>query len=142
MVALFTRAWIEMCVTVARVSSAYVALFTRAWIEIQAHAFHVPFSHVALFTRAWIEIFCLSLFFSSLASPSSRGRGLKYHDICRPTDNCRVALFTRAWIEMFISFFKLSQKSVALFTRAWIEIKNALVLSYHSCSRPLHEGVD
>ena len=23
--------------------------------------------------------------------------------------------------------------TVALFTRAWIEIKNALVLSYHSC---------
>ena len=57
LVALFTRAWIEInshpthiCATMC------VALFTRAWIEIPS--VHKPRRAytVALFTRAWIEI--------------------------------------------------------------------------------------
>ena len=34
-VALFTRAWIEIALTISRPSSRKVALFTRAWIEIE-----------------------------------------------------------------------------------------------------------
>ena len=54
-----------------------VALFTRAWIEMlaaKAEGGHIP---VALFTRAWIEIICISLISENNLSPSSRGRGLK-----------------------------------------------------------------
>ena len=34
LVALFTRAWIEIVGIVSACASEYVALFTRAWIEI------------------------------------------------------------------------------------------------------------
>ena len=34
MVALFTRAWIEIRHCITSLISCYVALFTRAWIEI------------------------------------------------------------------------------------------------------------
>ena len=37
LVALFTRAWIEMSAIAAPVTVRVVALFTRAWIEIPAH---------------------------------------------------------------------------------------------------------
>ena len=37
-----------------------VALFTRAWIEICYVGWCVQISDVALFTRAWIEIFKFS----------------------------------------------------------------------------------
>ena len=33
-----------------------VALFTRAWIEIQNYHIDYTYGVVALFTRAWIEI--------------------------------------------------------------------------------------
>ena len=33
-----------------------VALFTRAWIEINSYNFALLLAIVALFTRAWIEI--------------------------------------------------------------------------------------
>ena len=35
---------------------AIVALFTRAWIEISGSLFATGSFNVALFTRAWIEI--------------------------------------------------------------------------------------
>ena len=55
-VALFTRAWIEICKSIQSVQVNVVALFTRAWIEIQRH------SIIKTMKRE---------------SPSSRGRGLK-----------------------------------------------------------------
>ena len=33
-----------------------VALFTRAWIEMHVDIFRLVYDFVALFTRAWIEI--------------------------------------------------------------------------------------
>ena len=39
MVALFTRAWIEMPTSSSRSIRAGVALFTRAWIEIRRLSF-------------------------------------------------------------------------------------------------------
>ena len=38
--------------------SEIVALFTRAWIEMFMFIYQTPHCRVALFTRAWIEIFC------------------------------------------------------------------------------------
>ena len=81
------------------------------------------------------------------ASPSSRGRGLKYLQYFKSVTKLRVALFTRAWIEIrfvvsefgipkspssrgrglkyHITPLKDCYQHVALFTRAWIEIANA-----------------
>ena len=55
---------------------------------------------VALFARAWIEIFLHfnQSFFN--ASPSLRGRGLKYLLSSYLCLLCFVALFARAWIEI------------------------------------------
>ena len=56
MVALFTRAWIEMDGTKPFAEVYNVALFTRAWIEMIWAKLLLDFYPVALFTRAWIEI--------------------------------------------------------------------------------------
>ena len=55
-VALFTRAWIEISHLTGVLKSNVVALFTRAWIEIQSQVTDFVTQVVALFTRAWIEI--------------------------------------------------------------------------------------
>ena len=55
-VALFTRAWIEICEGCKEVGSWAVALFTRACIEIALIKAVYRLLRVALFTRAWIEI--------------------------------------------------------------------------------------
>ena len=55
-VALFTRAWIEIHLKRLKQYFIKVALFTRAWIEIvKEYGKNILFV-VALFTRAWIEI--------------------------------------------------------------------------------------
>ena len=54
-----------------------VALFTRAWIEIAQAINDLAAQIVALFTRAWIEIELLQMEYDTKQSPSSRGRGLK-----------------------------------------------------------------
>ena len=54
-----------------------VALFTRAWIEIAIFALLTAGISVALFTRAWIEIDILEKALQNYLSPSLRGRGLK-----------------------------------------------------------------
>ena len=91
-VALFTRAWIEICLkrlpSIKKRSPSLrgrglkyytvlptkcqelVALFTRAWIEISRAVINFVSPSVALFTRAWIEIFNSSLHF--------------IHNSCRP----------------------------------------------------------
>ena len=61
---------------------------------------------VALFTRAWIEMTCGIIAYGRNASPSSRGRGLKYHNASSPLYIRPVALFTRAWIEIRIIIYK------------------------------------
>ena len=55
-VALFTRAWIEMKCLFYCHTLKIVALFTRAWIEINLYSLVDGQTYVALFTRAWIEI--------------------------------------------------------------------------------------
>ena len=97
-----------------------VALFTRAWIEISRYSVIGNLYCVALFTRAWIEITSLPTVLNTVASPSSRGRGLKL------------------WYSLHISVVSC----VALFTRAWIEMLIELFLTEFIRSRPLHEGVD
>ena len=55
-VALFTRAWIEIYRLLYCGIISTVALFTRAWIEIIINGGGIVPPPVALFTRAWIEI--------------------------------------------------------------------------------------
>ena len=104
---------------------------------------------VALFTRAWIEIFLSFHCLYYNASPSLRGRGLKYRWNVLLRFKPKVALFTRAWIEIILYNTKYLKRLrrplyegvdwniqiilavclsvlVALFTRAWIEM-----LPYH-----------
>ena len=65
-------------------------------------------------------------------SPSSRGRGLKFPRRAIRHGYCWVALFTRAWIEMPESCTAALYSAVALFTRAWIEItRQAAQLKQH-----------
>ena len=78
LVALFTRAWIEIFIPKFYIFFFVVALFTRAWIEIRDIELEEALKRVALFTRAWIEI--VAEFY----------KNKKY----------LVALFTRAWIEI------------------------------------------
>ena len=62
-----------------KIKTAIVALFTRAWIEISAEKNRIDKTSVALFTRAWIEItFSEQTINVGDKSPSSRGRGLKF----------------------------------------------------------------
>ena len=56
LVALFTRAWIEITEEPIPHLITLVALFTRAWIEIALTVTENITEAVALFTRAWIEI--------------------------------------------------------------------------------------
>ena len=60
------------------VKFSLVALFTRAWIEINDKKLKELKRYVALFTRAWIEIEFDGQRGIEALSPSSRGRGLKY----------------------------------------------------------------
>ena len=55
-VALFTRAWIEIPKPRLKRLDDLVALFTRAWIEIAVYRCQHRQYLVALFTRAWIEM--------------------------------------------------------------------------------------
>ena len=124
LVALFTRAWIEISYISGKFASQSVALFTRAWIEISYISGKFASQSVALFTRAWIEINCHEKLSSYHAmSPSLRGRGLKYRSLGLRLVQA-VALFTRAWIEITAEIYRVNIDTVALFTRAWIEIAN------------------
>ena len=76
-VALFTRAWIEIVISIFTPHQYFVALFTRAWIEITACSDTASSKTVALFTRAWIEIRNRLKIYPTTLSPSLRGRGLK-----------------------------------------------------------------
>ena len=91
-------------------------------------------SAVALFTRAWIEIPKSRAKKFVPASPSSRGRGLKYTNNFDGLPICVVALFTRAWIEIITNKKLVYKRYVALFTRAWIEIASKALVSRGSSS--------
>ena len=103
-VALFTRAWIEMLSLIAKILINAVALFTRAWIEIAVILMLIALcSGRPLYEGVDWNWFTGYINVFTSWSPSLRGRGLKYlphYLFCflRP-----VALFTRAWIEMLIS---------------------------------------
>ncbi len=98
-----------------------VALFTRAWIEIDSQRNIDRDRSVALFTRAWIEMHISNDTPLADGSPSSRGRGLKshtegdlYYRVASPSSRGRGLKY---------DYRKMTKKDeVALFTRAWIEI--------------------
>ena len=140
-VALFTRAWIEMQIVVIYDNASVVALFTRAWIEIQAEMEaldSVPWSP-SLRGRG-LKCKCHENFFVPLLSPSLRGRGLKYIRYPLSVAPKGVALFTRAWIEIKSQKVKENRLPVALFTRAWIEIGACLAGEYNVCKSPSLRG--
>ena len=73
-VALFTRAWIEIYYENTNGQLFGVALFTRAWIEIASLIKSLSGDTVALFTRAWIEIVNQSIIpFSTISRPLHEG---------------------------------------------------------------------
>ena len=99
-----------------------VARFTRAWIETSKWPRPGGCSRVARFTRAWIETNNDSAKLPvRLASPASRGRGLKRLCAGRSEQPRGVARFTRAWIETSSVVNSVRTWEVARFTRAWIE---------------------
>ena len=141
-----------------------VALFTGAWIETASRRASTPGASVALFTGAWIETLRYYGVMEKLAvaSPSSRGRGLK------PCRDGRGDLGTgspssRGRGLKHVDGGAASQPEVALFTGAWIEtpgdsarhvgrespssrgrgLKHFMVGSKKiDIGRPLHGGVD
>ncbi len=120
-----------------------VALFTRAWIEIcyNCFCFIVDSSrplHEGVDWNCCVRDYKSSLWWS----PSSRGRGLKLRLQGFLNQITLVALFTRAWIEIQNYHKTNTLACVALFTRAWIEIPQAWKKFEAPPSRPLHEGVD
>ena len=142
LVALFTRAWIEIILSKKSSVYPFVALFTRAWIEIYGQIYGVVCARVALFTRAWIEIepitvrddnrqgrplhegvdwnkSTLSCILVCVMSPSSRGRGLKYN------------------LGFEMSFLLPSPSSRGRGLKSFIAQTNKSF-----AGRPLHEGVD
>ena len=142
-VALFTRAWIEIYSALRISQYLFVALFTRAWIEIYYPKLMYEYHHVALFTRAWIEMILDNICTcGNRLSPSLRGRGLKYDKHKNADTDSKVALFTRAWIEIQMQKTLINYNIVALFTRAWIEIMFATGNDLCMFCRPLYEGVD
>ena len=163
LVALFTRAWIEISFAVATADVTIVALFTRAWIEIIHICEQLALKMSPSSRGRGLKFIMLINIIHVMLSPSSRGRGLK--SLCPCCRSCCsvVALFTRAWIEIIHFDSRISSRFVALFTRAWIEISRHIRFSFltfvalftrawieirvahHypdriSC-RPLHEGV-
>ena len=73
-VALFTRAWIEIYYENTNGQLFGVALFTRAWIEIYPQYSKIAGVNVALFARAWIEIVNQSIIpFSTISRPLHEG---------------------------------------------------------------------
>ena len=77
---------------------------------------------VALFTKAWIEIDCLCILAYLQASPSSRGRGLKYQAGNSIDTYIRSPSLRGRGLKFVLCLLVLAKLSVALFTRAWIEI--------------------
>ena len=73
-------------------------------------------------------------------SPSSRGRGLKYHNVhyCR---TCLMSPSSRGrGLKCHLFRYLDGQTDVALFTRAWIEINPALPARAWRCRSPSSRG--
>ena len=118
-----------------------VALFTRAWIEIRGYDQNRPEDEVALFTRAWIEIS------SDITPPACRSRRPLYEGVdwnhvehSPSQEGLLVALFTRAWIEITFVSSAIAAPVVALFTRAWIEISIRFSCASYCCASPSLRG--
>ncbi len=130
-VALFTRAWIEILPIPARPAGHRVALFTRAWIEIKGLSRREDHYLVALFTRAWIEISCVSGFRRfRFWSPSLRGRGLKYRPQRKMSRGMSSPSLRGRGLKLTFPASLLPRFRVALFTRAWIEITFSLEYNF------------
>ena len=124
--------------------SSLVALFTRAWIEMVAIEYHDVFKR----RRPLYEgvdwngtiIFCMC---EVDKSPSLRGRGLKsWYSLHILSVSC-VALFTRAWIEISYrtqadAFFRASP---SLRGRG-LKSRGTFLCKAEQLGRPLYEGVD
>ena len=130
-VALFTRAWIEIAQGKQERKNFPVALFTRAWIEISAEKNKLDKTVCRPLHEGvdWNDINDIQ-YKNTVESPSSRGRGLKWRIVGESLAMNTVALFTRAWIEIIKFGNKYRRNSVALFTRAWIEINSR---TYSTC---------
>ena len=86
----------------------------------------------------------ISLFtvLKTVASPSSRGRGLKYVCFTSFLSRSRSPSSRGRGLKLNMAIKKTFQNPVALFTRAWIEIEVARFLKSDYFGRPFHEGVD
>ena len=129
LVALFTRAWIEIFSGFLQCSAVDVALFTRAWIEIQ----QMIESEYLLRCRPLYEGVDWNFDGKSNApwprtSPSLRGRGLKFNRIYKKLLLLRSPSLRGRGLKLNIFYICLISGLVALFTRAWIEIqKNGII---------------
>ena len=78
---------------------------------------------VSLFTREWIEIPKLSAYtLDAMPSPSLRGSGLKYWQICRPVYQSPSPSLRGSGLKLQGNPRKAKHHRVSLFTREWIEI--------------------
>ena len=164
LVALFTRAWIEITCNYRSIYRKLVALFTRAWIEIKWQPLFALLIIVALFTRAWIEISFSEQTINTgdsrplhegvdwnfdgksnapwpRTSPSSRGRGLKYWFsfytliLCRSPSSRGRGLKFPCTPSSEICIASPSSRGRGL---KW----HRFTIAEITASRPLHEGVD
>ena len=164
-VALFTRAWIEMNYLICVKHTYDVALFTRAWIEIILSRKSSVYPFVALFMRAWIEISTSDMIFllfcsrplhegvdwnlrSALFAESSHGRPL-HEGVDWNINNHVCLLLSIKSPSSWGRGLKLRQKqklkrlywSPSSWGRGLKYNKISLSANYRIC-RPLHEGVD
>ena len=127
MVALFTRAWIEIGRAYRRKQSNFGSPSSRGR-GLKYHLTNVTkTSEWSPSSRGRGLKSCVIITPALTAwSPSSRGRGLKYEKRTILNQLRSVALFTRAWIEIIQKNTLQTAVTVALFTRAWIEIAQLL----------------
>ena len=142
-VALFTRAWIEISLSIRGTLSLRVALFTRAWIEMLVSPAMSPIEA----SRPLHEgVDWNSPFWAPCTMRLSRPlhEGVDWNKRITKNDcifsQCRPLHEGVDWNDIAELCDHIFQ--VALFTRAWIEIRLYLMLYRLSCRRPLHEGVD
>ena len=166
LVALFTRAWIEIRWDSFRYGRLYsrpfhegvdwnhmehrrllwqkqVALFTRAWIEINL-GFEMSFLlPVALFTRAWIEILQIKpVMPTAKRRPFHEGVDWNMTNTKTPIPTARSPFSRGRGLKFKVRAAWTISAQVALFTRAWIEIHLYRPWRTSASSRPFHEGVD
>ena len=141
-VALFTRAWIEICKLFDNIFIIQVALFTRAWIEMSAVA------------KRWMTAFCRPLYEGVDWNPKSILYNTKY--LSRPLYegvdwNVLVCLYQYRcfrrplyegvdWNAVWSPCHPRGRKSPSLRGRGLKSVITYSLINYSS--RPLYEGVD